>query len=504
MLALDAPQGQVPLALATGTPLEDRESPMAPGQLRFLWTGSGALPLPKSFRVKSSGAAPLELGATETECPLALRARALRCSWSTPLRLTGWQDDVHPAAGRPSLFARLGERLEVHAGTAHGLATIAAPPSGAKRAVLYETQVRVSLVRATKGGKLPVGTDEASARQFVQEELERLDQAWAACGIRFRLAELEKLDPPPAALVSLGCGTPIAPTGGELTLRIGNLELRWKLRPDEAPLALGARMQRTLANRGFQVERWVLPPGLAHARPVVELFVRDREGRPVEVKVGTNDPSFRVCATGVNFDDGLTHFDDLDSIGGTREERSLLFAAIDREPRTLDVVIIPHFASGARMGESFIVGRGAPFENVVILDRGGLAAGARSSTLAHELGHVLLGMPEHPDDFGIDDPRLLMDADASDPSVFGPRRLDRTSCARALSQSGPGAPIPLLEEIELPFPPEARGPKSLNAAGAAPSATPKERGTREPAFSAAPPPSARRNPDTPQRTDKTR
>jgi hypothetical protein len=85
----------------------------------------------------------------------------------------------------------------------------------------------------------------------------------------------------------------------------------------------------------------------------------------------------------------------------------------------------------------------------VILDRAGIRAGARSYALAHELGHILLDMPGHPDDYGVDQPTLLMDADAADPTIFGPRRLSVSECERAITQSGPSAPTPLLAEWPL-------------------------------------------------------
>jgi hypothetical protein len=38
-----------------------------------------------------------------------------------------------------------------------------------------------------------------------------------------------------------------------------------------------------------------------------------------------------------------------------------------------------------------------------------------------------------------------MDADATDPTIFGPRRLSVGECERALRESGPGAVVPLLD-----------------------------------------------------------
>jgi hypothetical protein len=42
-----------------------------------------------------------------------------------------------------------------------------------------------------------------------------------------------------------------------------------------------------------------------------------------------------------------------------------------------------------------------------------------------------------------------MDADAADPTIFGPRRLSVAECERAIVQSGPGAPVPLLQDWPL-------------------------------------------------------
>jgi hypothetical protein len=58
-------------------------------------------------------------------------------------------------------------------------------------------------------------------------------------------------------------------------------------------------------------------------------------------------------------------------------------------------------------------------------------------------------MPGHPDDFGVDRPWMLMDADSTDGSIFGPRRISIDDCERALRESGPRALVPLLEPWPL-------------------------------------------------------
>ncbi len=158
----------------------------------------------------------------------------------------------------------------------------------------------------------------------------------------------------------------------------------------------------------------------------------------------SSDPTLGACLGEVDLADGLTHFDDLDAVAGTLEERTLVKAYQDDDAATIDVFVVPSFSKTGRIGESFIDTDGSGIQNVVIVDRAGIRAGPRSYALAHELGHVLLDMPGHPDDFGVDHPWMLMDADATDGSIFGPRRLSIEDCERALRQSGPGSPSPLL------------------------------------------------------------
>jgi hypothetical protein len=46
----------------------------------------------------------------------------------------------------------------------------------------------------------------------------------------------------------------------------------------------------------------------------------------------------------------------------------------------------------------------------------------------------LLDQPGHTDDFGLDTPTFLMDADAVLAGAFGPRRLSTAECERAYRQ----------------------------------------------------------------------
>jgi len=139
----------------------------------------------------------------------------------------------------------------------------------------------------------------------------------------------------------------------------------------------------------------------------------------------------------------------MDSMAGTLEERTLL-KAIDRaDPAQIQVVVVPLFKGGGRIGESFIASDRSSLRNIVVLDRAGIRARKSSLTLAHELGHVLMDLPGHPDDYGVDTPTLLMDSDAAEESPFGPRRISLDECARVIRESGPGSPLPLLVAVPI-------------------------------------------------------
>ncbi|HEV8551503.1 MAG TPA: hypothetical protein VGQ57_20790, partial [Polyangiaceae bacterium] len=180
-----------------------------------------------------------------------------------------------------------------------------------------------------------------------------------------------------------------------------------------------------------------------------DVLVRRADGGLAELRPDgaaplSSDPSLGACFGEVDFADGLDHFTDVDAPAGTVEERALVKAFEDGDPTTIDVFVVPAFSGAGRIGESFVHEPGSSIQNVVILDRAGIRAGARSFVLAHELGHVLLDLPGHPDDYGVDRPSDLMDADAADASMFGPRRLSVEECERAVRQSGAGAALPLL------------------------------------------------------------
>ena len=192
----------------------------------------------------------------------------------------------------------------------------------------------------------------------------------------------------------------------------------------------------------------------AGAFGTADVLVRDRRGALASIEPPTRGPvssdaTLTACVGRVDLEDGLSHFSDVDAVAGTVEERALIKAFDDGDPSTIEVFFVPSFTGGGRIGESFIAADGGALQNLLIEDRAGIRADRSSFTLAHEIGHILLDDPGHPDDFGVDTPTRLMDADAANPSAFGPRRLTLEECGRMVRQSGPAAPVPLLRAWPL-------------------------------------------------------
>jgi hypothetical protein len=317
--------------------------------------------------------------------------------------------------------------------------------------------LRVHVFRTTRGGMPAIGGDDAGARALARKEVETASLLWGQCGIHFgppATQEIAVHDPPPVYLLAVGCDAGLPASGGELRFSVGGRHVRVPTRAGQTPVEVAGAVVRALGAAGVSASVSPNPTTLGAPFGTADVIVRRADGALAELHADataplSSDPSLTACLGEVDFADGVEHFTDVDAPAGTVEERALVKAFDDGDPTTIDVFVIPAFAGAGRIGESFVHDPGASIQNVVILDRAGIRAGARSFVLAHELGHVLLDLPGHPDDFGVDRPSDLMDADAADPSMFGPRRLSIAECERAFRQSGPAAGIPLLERWPL-------------------------------------------------------
>ena len=395
-----------------------------------------------------------------TPSPCARAYEAVRCWASPPLRLVS--DDVdrnHPLAIGRSIKAQLGGAIVFRdksrkAQMIRVLGPRSSPvgPIGRLRATL-----RAFVLRVVPGGAPSIGGTDAGAIEALRGEVAAASSVWAQCGITFgdpRQLDLRIVDPPPSHLVSIGDGLGVPASGGEIRLRAEGHAIVVATEAGEAPDRVADALVRAIQRAGLVAvvsSNASIAPAIG---PSVDVSIRRRDGALAAVDTApgaplSTDRSLRVRIGSVDLSDGIDHFTDIDAAAGTLEERTLLKALDDGDPSTIEVVVVPLFAGGGRIGESFIGSDLSSVRNVVLLDRAWIRARISSLTLAHELGHVLMDLPGHPDDYGVDTPTLLMDSDAADASPFGPRRLTVEECARAVRQSGPKARVPMLVDWPL-------------------------------------------------------
>jgi hypothetical protein len=394
-----------------------------------------------------------------------------RCFASAPLRLVADETDrMHPLVAHRSMRAEVGGTMLVRLdGRKAQSIRVLGPRSSAVGPIgRHRARVRPFVLRVTPGGAPSIGTTDSGALALIRSELSTASATWGQCGIT--LGDVDRIDvaiidPPPSHLVAIGDDVGLPASGGELRLRVDKKVVSVRTRAGASPSEVASSLSAALERAGFRAvvsPNARIGPGAAGS---VDVSVRRKSGQLASVEAVsrgaalTTDATLSVRIGAVDLTDGLQHFHDMDAVAGTLEERTLLKAIDDGDPSTIELVVVPSFAGGVRIGESFIGSDGSSLRNIVIVDRAGIRARKTSLTLAHELGHVLLDMPDHPDDYGLDTPTLLMDSDASDASAYGPRRLTVADCERAMRQSGPMARIPLLEE--WPATPNARPRRPL-------------------------------------------
>ncbi len=436
-----------------------------PDALRFVVIGLGD-DLPGTISLASLSPSGVLLDALrdlplgEVACPTGVPA-GMVCGSTRPIRAAA--DDLdrrHPLVADRSMKAELGGALVVLGpnGEKGQMIRVAGPRRSALGPIeRYRAKIKMLLVRLSPKGPAPVGHDDAMALGVARAELERSNAIWGACGISLGPpAELDVaiVDPPPPHLLAVGCDHGLPASGGRLEVRVDGRSVGVSLEPGLRPAAAARVMADAIQRAGFEARVSDNPAISAGAFGSSDVLVRRKGGAlatlspPASGKL-TTDASLTACIGRVDLEDGLQHFGDVDAIAGTVEERALIKAFDDGGPETIRVFLVPSFAGGGRIGESFISADGGSVRNVLFLDRAAVRADRASFALAHELGHVLLDDPGHPDDFGVDTPTRLMDADAANPTAFGPRRLIVDECVRALRQSGPGAPVPLLRRWPL-------------------------------------------------------
>lgn len=393
-------------------------------------------------------------------CPEEFRQNeAVVCAGTPPLRVVSdLAERGHPSISGRALLGEIGGSLSLQVLGAHVLRLpVLAPrelePDGPGR---YRVRLRASIVRTFPGGPSAIGDDDEEARSILREEIASASRMWGQCGIHLgppSAIDVRVVDPPRIAMLTVGCGMGLPASGGTIRFTAEKREIFVRTHEGESPRRVASRLLGALRKAGISARVFSNVRAGDAALPSYDLLLSNSKGEPAHLQIPpeglSDDVSLGICEGRLDLADGLEHFSDVDAATGTLEERYLLRALSDNDPTTIELVVVPLFSGLGRIGESFIHSRGGSLESALILDRTGVRAGARSFTLAHELGHILLDLPGHPDDFGVDTPSSLMDADAADSTIFGPRRLSLADCRRALRQSGRDAPVPLIWDWPL-------------------------------------------------------
>ena len=432
-----------------------------PDALRYVVIGPVEdIPTTLTFLSIAESGAPVDVlqdvPLAEVVCPAGAPAGVV-CGSTVPIRVV--TDDIdrgHPLTKDRSVKGALGGAIVVQTGAGARLQSmrVGGPRETSAGAIdRFRATLRMVLVRPRPGGPPPLGGDDASAIAAARAEVERAGLLWNACGVGFGPKEelqVTIVDPPRSHLVAVGCDQGLPASGGTLHLRADGHDVTAKVTKGMTPVAAARVLASAIAAVGLTARVSENAPMNAGAGASADVLVRRRDGTLAQIEGPASGPistdaTLTACVGRVDLTDGLTHFGDTDAFAGTVEERTLLKAFDDGDPATIEVLFVPGFAQGGRIGESFIMSDRSAIRNAVIEDRAAVRSDRAAFALAHELGHVLLDEPGHPDDYGPDTPSRLMDSDAANPTAFGPRRLTTEECARAVRQSGPGAPVGILK-----------------------------------------------------------
>ena len=376
------------------------------------------------------------------------------------LRLVG--DDVDRQArgteGRTLLVA-LRDVVVVRYGAQQLMLHVGRPGNEAGPAAARQARISVHILRQTPGGKPVIGRSDADALAMMRAQLRVANEVWLQCDLTFGAPSevaMEIVDPPPAALLAVADedGLP-ARGGGEIHFRIGGQSIGpIPTRHSASPFMTAQDIEHSLREHGFYVTISQNLRSRSGAGPSADLVVRRNDGSLVSIEPDSgqalsSDPQQSLRIGLVDLSDGLLEFDNITAQVGSLEERTLLKTLSDEDDSSIDLFVVNQFSNATRQGEAFIAEPAAAIVNTVIIDRNGLRHLPLAWTVAHELGHVLMNDPLHPDNIGPDRPWLLMDSDNGRGTVDGPKRLRSEDCRR-VRDTASSARVPLL----FPYDPE--------------------------------------------------
>mgnify|MGYP003444424001 CR=1 FL=1 len=325
-------------------------------------------------------------------------------------------------------------------------------PGSARRA-----SVHIHVLRVSPDGPPVIGRDDADALALMRLQLLAANEIWLQCNLSFgepSETAMEIVSPPPASMLAVANEDGLPARGaGELRFRVNGRAI------GPIPTLAGARPVDTANSIARELERHGFFPQVTEnlgtrsgAGRSADVLVRTQSGALVSITPAgplplSSDARQSLRIGKVDLGDGIQEFDNMTAQVGSLEERTMIKALADEDPRTIDIFVVNQFTAATRQGEAFIAEPHGPIVNMVLIDRNGLRHAPLAWTLAHELGHVLMNDPLHPDNVGPDRPWLLMDADNGRGTVDGPKRLRSQDCQR-MRETARRARFPLLAPFD--------------------------------------------------------
>lgn len=364
------------------------------------------------------------------------------------LRVVASESDLDaPGVSGRLIRAALRDRLDVELRTPTGIVSqswrVGRPPAEDGPLAARRLALRVTVVDDPASSIARTRPDAVDA--LVRRQIALTDEILAPCAVATQTVAFAHARAPTSAILAIGDdGLPAS--GGALRLRVDGVRLPpIPLVAGERPSAIAERVAAHVRAAGFEARVWSTRPSTRAAGPGADVFVRRRDGALASLEAEDDDRRLDVRVARVDLADGLMPFDDATAVRGSLEERGLLLPLRARDPHIVDVVVIERFARGARSGEAFIPRDRSPLAGTIVIDHRALALTDVAMTLAHELAHVLLDDPHHPEDVGRVSPFALLASRRARGGVRGARRLDASTCAR-LRASGEA----FLERAEPP------------------------------------------------------
>jgi hypothetical protein len=267
--------------------------------------------------------------------------------------------------------------------------------------------------------------------QAIAAHMDWTNEVLGRCGISVRLeppGSFEFKGPPSATLLSLGDDLGMLPDSSDVTV----VDEGRVLRPFRGnglmePVIAASRLSDFLATQGLQCQVIANPRRSSQAFASADMACHHSDGSLARLSVEAKTSAGAISVASIDLRDGLScYLPDAASTGST-EQRALVHLDRPSPPKVVRLVIVDKLSCSHLLGQSFADHPDSPLWGTIILDRRGLARGRQTFTLAHELGHVLLGTSSHPEDHGIADKDLLMNSLSS--SIYlGPHRILRAQC----------------------------------------------------------------------------